>query len=46
MIVDPQQKLESEESNILSSHFGISIEKKSNEVIYKIVLTNLLKLWE
>ena len=46
MIVDPPQKLDYEESNILSIYFGISSEKQSNEVISKMVLTNLLKSWE
>ena len=46
MIVDPPQKLDSEESNIISSSFRISRGKKSNEVISKMVLTHILKHWE
>ena len=46
MIVDPPQKLDSKESNILSSSFGISRGNQSNEVISKMVLTHLLKSWE
>ena len=42
MIVDPLQKLYSEEWNVLPSYFGISSEKQSNEVIFKILLTHLL----
>ena len=45
MIVDPPQKLDSEESNILSSSFGISRGNKSNEVISNMVLTHILKRW-
>ena len=43
MIVDPSQKLDSEESNIISSSFGISRGNQSNKVIYKMVLTRPLK---
>ena len=46
MIVDPPQKLDSEESNILSIYFGTSRGNISNEVISKMVLTNILKRWE
>ena len=46
MIVDPPPKLYSEESDILSSYFGISRGNQSNEVISKMVLTHLLKSWE
>ena len=45
MIVDPPQKLESNESDILSSCFGTSRENLSNEVISKMVSTNLIKRW-
>ena len=38
--------MDSEESNILSISFGISGENQSNEVIYNMVLTNILKYWE
>ena len=43
MIVDPPQKLYSEESNILPDSFGISRKNQSNEVISKMVLTHILK---
>ena len=46
MIVDPTPKIDSEESTILSSSFGISIENQLNEVISKIVLTHISKRWE
>ena len=46
MIVDPPPKLVSEESNILSSYFGISRRNQSNEAIPKMVLNHLLKRWE
>ena len=46
MIVDPLKKLDGEESNIISSSFGISSEKQSNEVISKMLLTHHLKRWE
>ena len=46
MIVDPPQKLDNEELSILSSYFGISIEKKSNDDISRMVLTHILKRWE
>ena len=46
MIVDPPPKVDSEESNIISSSFSISIVNKSNEFISKMVLTCLLKRWE
>ena len=43
MILDPSAKLDSEESNIISSSIGILSENKSNEVISKMVLTYILK---
>ena len=46
IIVDPPPKLDNEESNILSSYFGISSENQSNEFIFKMLLTNHLKNWE
>ena len=46
MIVYPPQKLGNEESNIFSSSFCISSENQSNEVICKMVLTNILKRCE
>ena len=46
MVVDPPPKLDTEESNILSSSFDLSSWNKSNEVISKMVLTHLLKRWE
>ena len=46
MIVDPPQKLNSEESYILSSYFVTFIENESNEVMSKMVLTHLLKSWD
>ena len=42
MIVDPPKKLDSEESNIIYAYLGIPIENQSNEVISKMVLTNIL----
>ena len=39
-------KLDSEESNILSGSFVISRGNQSNEVISKMLLTDILKLWE
>ena len=44
--VDPNPELDSEESNIISSSFGISSENQSNEVISKIVLNHILNHWE
>ena len=46
LIIDPHPKMDSEESNIISSSFGISRENKSNEVISKMLLTHILKRWE
>ena len=46
MIVEPLLKLNSEESDFLSSCFGTSMENQSNEVISKMVLTYLLKRWD
>ena len=46
MIVYPSPKLDSEESNIISSSFGIPRGNKSNEVMSKVVLNYLLKSWE
>ena len=46
IILDPPQKLDSEESNMISSSFGIPIVNQSNEVISKMVLTHLLNFWE
>ena len=46
MILDPPQKLDSEESNILSGYFGISSENMPNEVISKMVLTHILMRWD
>ena len=43
MIVDPPQKLDSDESDFLSICYGPSMENQSNEVISKMVLTHLLK---
>ena len=43
MTTDPHQKLGGEESNILPSYFGISIENQSNKVISKMVLPHILK---
>ena len=45
IILYPTPELDSEESNILSSYFGISNENQSNKVISKMVLTNILKRW-
>ena len=45
MIVDPPPKLNSEESNFISSCYGPSMENQSNEVISKMLLTHLLKRW-
>ena len=46
MIVESTQKMDSEESNILSSSFGIPRGNKSNEVIYNMVLSNILNRLE
>ena len=46
MLVDPPQKLNSEESDIISSCFGTSIENQSNEVMSNTVLTNILNRWD
>ena len=46
MIVDPTPKLNSEESDFLSSCYGPSMKNQSNEVISKMVLTHLLKHWD
>ena len=46
MIVDPPPKLNSDESYVLSSCYGPSMEKQSNEVIPKMLLTHLLKSWD
>ena len=43
MILEPPPKLDSEESKILSSSFGISRENQPNEVISKMVFTHILK---
>ena len=43
MIVYPTLELDSEESNILSSYFGISLENQPNEVIYKMVFNSSFK---
>ena len=42
MIVDPPQKLYSEEWNVLPSYFGISSGKQSNGVIFEMLLAHLL----
>ena len=44
IIVDPPPEWNSDESDILSICYGQSMENKSNEVIYKMVLTHLLNL--
>ena len=46
MILDPLQKLDIEESIIISSNFGISRGYQSNEVISKMASTHILKSWE
>ena len=46
LIVDPPSKLNSDESDFLSSCYGPSMENKSNEVISKMLLTHLLKRWD
>ena len=46
MIVDPPQKLDGEESNILFCSLVISSENQQNEVISKMVLTDILKRWD
>ena len=43
MIVYPPPNLDSEESNIIPSSFGISSENNSNEVISNMLLTQILK---
>ena len=46
MIVDQPPKMDSEESNILSSSFDISRGIQSNKVISIMALTHILKRWE
>ena len=46
MIVDPHQKLDSDESEFLSKCYGQSMKNQSNEDISKMVLTHLLKRWD
>ena len=46
MILYPPPKLDSDESDFISSCYGPSIENQSNEDIYKVVLTYLLKHWD
>ena len=46
MIVEPHQKLDSKESNIISGSIGISSENGSNEVIYKVELNYILNNWD
>ena len=46
MIVNPSPKLDSDESDFLSSCYGPSIENQSNEVISKMVLTRIFKHWD
>ena len=46
MIVDPPPKLNSNESDFISSCYGISMENQSNEVMSKMVLTHILKRWD
>ena len=45
MIVDPSQKLPYEQMKIILSSFGLSDENQPKEVIFKMVLTHLLKRW-
>ena len=45
MIIDSTPELDSEESNIVSGYFVISSENQSDEVISKMVFTNLSKSW-
>ena len=42
MIIDPPQNVYTEGWNVLPSYFGISSEKQSNGVIFKMLLTHLL----
>ena len=46
MIVDSPPKLDSDEPDFISICYGPSIENQSNEVISKLVLTNILKPWD
>ena len=46
MIVDPHQKLDSDESEVISNCYGQSMKNQSNEVISKMVLTHILKFWD
>ena len=46
IIVDSPPKIDSEESYIISSSFGISRGNQSNKDIYRIILSRLLKRWE
>ena len=44
--MDPTPELDRDESNIISSSFGISSENQPNEDISKMALNHLLKHWE
>ena len=46
MIVDPPPKLDSDESDFLSSCYGPSMENQSFEAKSKMVLTHLLMHWK
>ena len=46
MVLDPPQKLDSDESDFISSCYDPSMENQSNEVICKMVLTYILKRWD
>ena len=43
MIVEPPQTFNSDESYVISTCYGQSMENKPNKVISKMVLTHLLK---
>ena len=45
IIVGPPPKLNSDESDVLSSCYGPSMENQSDEVISKMVLTHHLTFW-
>ena len=46
MIVVPTPELDSEDSVIISSSFGISSENQLNKVIYNMVSTRILRCWK
>ena len=45
MILDPQPKLDSDESEAISICYDQSMKNQSNEVISNMKLTHILKRW-